>query len=217
MAGLNTRSTTANTQVPQGILQPAFSNMHIQQGNMLSAARNRQARQGNMQPSPSRPQIPQDATLLNPERLVRQSRGNSDPRGSSDLGRLSLLGRFDPAAAAFEPQDLRELRLERDRSQAFYNSMNDEVGLFLKLSEELETTMVDLRRLSTEVKDVAERIQNRPVDLQLQVSKLRELATEIEAMAATHETWNAVIAKNIQDAAECWARWERPPGRRPWL
>jgi len=223
------QSALSNMHLQQGNRQPALSNMHIQQGdrqvahgntqarqdNMQSTPGNTQARPHNMQPSPIRPRMSQGATLLNPERLVRQSRGISDPRGNSDPRGFSDLGRFNPVAEAFEPQYLRELRLERDRSQAFFTSMNAGVGLFLKLSEELETTMVDLHHLSNEVRAVAEAIQNWPVDLQLQSSRLRRQATEIEAMAVTHETWNELIEKEIGDAGVCWKEWEGPTRRRP--
>ena len=191
--------------------------MHIQRGNRPPTPGNSQMRQINRPPPPTRLQMLGDDTVLNPERLIRQSRGISDPLEISGPHGFSNSGRFDPAAAAFEPQYLQELHLERDRSQAFYNSMNDQVGFFLKLSEELEYGIQDLDHLSKGVRDVVQAMQNRPVDLQLQVSKLEHQLSEIEAITATHRRWNGHVGLQITAANNCWVKWERPAGRRPWL
>jgi len=171
--------------------------------NTYSAPASVQAQHGNMQPSPGRNPMLLGPNFQSPEKVIRPYRPSSD-----------LIPRYDPRAAAFEPPLLKELRAERTRAEHFLNLIHDQAALNLKLSEELEKAVGDLRRLSKDVGDVAETIHNRRENLSAQISKLIQQSKEIDAMATLHEKWNGQVDDEIMHTHVVMQKWERPDGRR---
>jgi hypothetical protein len=171
--------------------------------NTHSAPANVQAQHGIMQPSPGRNPMLLDPNGQSPEKVIRPYRPSTD-----------LIPRYDPRAAAFEPPLLKELRAERTRAEHFLNLIHDQAALNLKLSEELEKSAGELRRLSKDVRDVAEAIHHGREDLSAQIPKLVQQSNGIETMAKLHEKWNGQVDDEIMHTHLVMQKWERPDGRR---
>lgn len=156
-----------------------------------------------MQPSPGRNPMLLDPNGQSPEKVIRPYRPSTD-----------LIPRYDPRAAAFEPPLLKELRAERTRAEHFLNLIHDQAALNLKLSEELEKSAGELRRLSKDVRDVAGAIHHGREDLSAQTPKLVQQSNKIETMAMLHEKWNGQVDDEIMHTHVVMQKWERPDGRR---
>lgn len=168
-----------------------------------SAPASFQAQHGVMQSSLARGQMLLGPNANATEKIWRPYRPSSD-----------LIPRYDPRAASFEPPLLKELRAERTRAQHFLNLIHDQAALNLKLSEELDKAVGDLRRLSKDVSDIAETMRNGQDNSSAQISKLVQQSTEIDAMATLHEKWNGQVGDEIMHTHLVLQKWERPDGRR---